>query len=238
MCEVCHVSFPLVDGVPDMLSPIALDNRKNIEAWREKLKRQEYWWHHERGQPQSADIEKSWRPSPNIMLKYFQLAEVNGNNGRVLDIGCGEGRRSRHFGEKEYYGIDPLILRCDYPFPFYRGIGEALPFADSVFDVVISVEALDHVVDPEVCLGEACRVLREGGSLFIFVGLPRKQLQSATIQARDTTFNTTETDVHLHEFTAEKFKCVLEGWHFDKIEIDTEEGYLAVCSWNLHKAQE
>ena len=232
-CEMCRTSFPLTHGIPDMLSPMKLHTHEKSGAWQHMLERHESWWRYERGHTRAGGEAKAWRPSADMMSKYFQLAEINGGDGRVLDIGCGEGLRSRHFGNKEYYGVDPLTLKREYTFPFLRGIGESLPFADDLFDVVISVESLDHVINPEACLKEACRVLRFGGGLFVFVGLTRCQLTGEMIQARDATYDTTEADVHLHEFKPEDFERVLKE-HFNKMVIDLEEGYLAIWCWDLH----
>lgn len=42
-------------------------------------------------------------------------------------------------------------------------VGENLPFRDQSFDVVISLEVLEHVEDPAAVLREVCRILRIGG---------------------------------------------------------------------------
>lgn len=45
----------------------------------------------------------------------------------------------------------------------HPAFGEALPFADGTFDIVYSVDVLEHVGDIEKCLTEAIRVAKPGG---------------------------------------------------------------------------
>jgi SAM-dependent methyltransferase len=63
-------------------------------------------------------------------------------------------------------------------FPLVLGIAEALPFADEVFDVVISEYGAAIWSDPYVWIPEAARVLKAGGQL-IFLGTSVIQALSA-----------------------------------------------------------
>ena len=45
--------------------------------------------------------------------------------------------------------------------------GLRLPFRDEVADVVVAGEVLEHVPDPTELVGEACRVLKPGGTLVL-----------------------------------------------------------------------
>ena len=47
--------------------------------------------------------------------------------------------------------------------------GEALPFTDENFNLVLSHEVLEHVADDRRCLEEIVRVLKPGGRLVLFV---------------------------------------------------------------------
>jgi hypothetical protein len=48
---------------------------------------------------------------------------------------------------------------------FTAAFGESLPYADEVFDAIISVDVFEHVRDVAACLRECRRVLRPGGHL-------------------------------------------------------------------------
>jgi ubiquinone/menaquinone biosynthesis C-methylase UbiE len=51
---------------------------------------------------------------------------------------------------------------------FAAGDAERLPFADGSFDVVIANDSLEHFGNPEGALRELARVLKPGGSIFLF----------------------------------------------------------------------
>jgi SAM-dependent methyltransferase len=48
-----------------------------------------------------------------------------------------------------------------------QGIGERLPLADASVDLVLSMQVLEHVQEPERVLREIDRVLRPGGVLYL-----------------------------------------------------------------------
>jgi ubiquinone/menaquinone biosynthesis C-methylase UbiE len=90
---------------------------------------------------------------------------------RLLDVGCGTGfhlarLRARGF---EVAGIDGSGAMLDRARAANPGVdlrlGDvgALPFPDARFDVVLCVEVLRYLADPEPCLKEMARVLRPGG---------------------------------------------------------------------------
>lgn len=84
--------------------------------------------------------------------------------GKVLDLGCGVGHSFQLLAPRETVGVD---LDADALAGQDRETVVAdmrsLPFGDSSFAGVLSVQSLEHVPDPERALAEAQRVLQPGG---------------------------------------------------------------------------
>jgi len=104
-----------------------------------------------------------------IMRRHVELEDKS-----ILDIGCGVGafvRRLREFSPR-VAGIDvdrERVTEGGKALPdLALAVGERLPFADAVFDVVLLHEVLEHVTDDQATLREANRVLRPGGCVVIF----------------------------------------------------------------------
>jgi len=94
----------------------------------------------------------------------------------VLDVGVGEGMFWRGYGFRGHHNLrDPLIVEpwklpwdckiilCDYdvynhPLPTVQCDAHNLPFQDKSFEMVISTEVLEHVVDPKKFANEIKRV--------------------------------------------------------------------------------
>lgn len=89
--------------------------------------------------------------------------------GRVLDVGCGEGRLASLCDDRvDWTGIDDSAaqLKANPYRPVIRGDMRALPFADGAFDAVVHLWCLYHLDDPSTAIVEAHRVLRAGGHYF------------------------------------------------------------------------
>jgi SAM-dependent methyltransferase len=93
----------------------------------------------------------------------------------LLDLGCGDGAFCVFAAERgaTVHGLDAepdaIALALDrVPAGEFRlGLMEHLPWPDNSFDVVLSFNALQYALDPELALIEACRVLRPGGRIAI-----------------------------------------------------------------------
>ena len=107
---------------------------------------------------------------------------------KVIDIGCGPRGSLEWLGDSKLrVGIDPLM-------PDYLQLGvtghktsyvacnaEQLPFANASFDIVTSINSLDHVDDLNLTLNEIARILTSGGHFIFLVEVHHKATLSEPI---------------------------------------------------------
>lgn len=97
-------------------------------------------------------------------------------NARVLEAGAGVGMyasqiRRRYSPHVECFDIEferVLEAKADTPHALVAA-AEFVPYADDIFDTIISHEVLEHVVDDRQAMHEMVRVLKPGGRLVVFV---------------------------------------------------------------------
>lgn len=100
----------------------------------------------------------------------------------VLDMGCGASGKSLYYlslGAERVVGVDIVARYKEEAEAFARELGFAdrfsfllgdalnLPLAEGTFDAVIMNDFMEHIHDPEGALGEALRVLKPGGRVYI-----------------------------------------------------------------------
>ncbi|MBK8125693.1 MAG: methyltransferase domain-containing protein [Elusimicrobia bacterium] len=125
--------------------------------------------------------EVSYREDPEHNLgvgaraDHLAFADFCGFHGNVLDVGVGPQKEPTHLQRARdksafFVGIDPLAGEQPRNFAFVRGLAEHLPFRDGVFDQVLFVTSLDHMLDPVGALREARRVTKPEGRVFLWMG--------------------------------------------------------------------
>jgi UDP-N-acetylmuramyl pentapeptide phosphotransferase/UDP-N-acetylglucosamine-1-phosphate transferase/ubiquinone/menaquinone biosynthesis C-methylase UbiE len=110
-------------------------------------------------------FEKNWLI--HRLMRQTMVDAAKYVDGRLLDVGCGDRPYQIIFRDRisSYTGLEQGRNR-------YKNVdvwGDALrlPFADGVFDTVLSNQVLEHVPEPQMAITEAARVLNAGGHLIL-----------------------------------------------------------------------
>jgi SAM-dependent methyltransferase len=111
------------------------------------------------------------RHEDDVLPLFHEL--LPGGPGRILDVGCGEGRLTRDLKRRghDVVGVDVApqlveLAQARDPRGDYRiAAAERLPFSDATFDVVVAFNVLMNVDEPARAVAESARVLADGGRL-------------------------------------------------------------------------
>jgi ubiquinone/menaquinone biosynthesis C-methylase UbiE len=126
----------------------------------------------------------AYRPIHDVVLRILRDRRARA----VLDVGCGTGQLISRVAETLPNGA---TIGCDFSQGmlseaarrsgrphWVRGDAAMLPFADGVFDAVVSTEAFHWFPDQDAALAEFHRVLKPRGCLLLAVVNPSTSLLS------------------------------------------------------------
>jgi len=94
-------------------------------------------------------------------------------NGRLLDIGCGDGENLLRFNDLPLrrMGLEISLPRLKkahaQALDVLQGSGIRLPFPDKGFEMIYVAHVLHHIEDYQTVLAEIRRCLADGGVLFL-----------------------------------------------------------------------
>ncbi len=112
----------------------------------------------------------------NVELISPKIVPFIGTNKIILDAGCGKGNHSLQMKEMNntVYGME--ISKFGVEKTRAAGISceqvdfnvDKFPFEDNFFDIVLSYDIVEHIINGENYFNECYRVLKKNGSLLIF----------------------------------------------------------------------
>jgi glycosyltransferase involved in cell wall biosynthesis/2-polyprenyl-3-methyl-5-hydroxy-6-metoxy-1,4-benzoquinol methylase len=153
-------------------------------------------------------VEQTFGASPRL-LGLLERISVPGDD--VLEVGCGTGYLSLELARRgrDVTGIDVSAVAVDIarrhaagtPARFEVASAVELPFPDSSFDVVFSVEVMEHLhpSDARAHLSEAARVLRRGGRYWVLT--PNRVVAYSAAERFGVEGTSAGGDIHLKEWT-------------------------------------
>jgi SAM-dependent methyltransferase len=122
-------------------------------------------------------LERRERDRPDLVAGELRRRVLVGLRGRVLEVGCGDGRSFEHYPTSvtRLVAVEPdanaravaveRAYATDVPIDVVEGTAEALPAKSGTFAAVVSMGVLCTVSDPIAALVEVRRVLEPSGEL-------------------------------------------------------------------------
>jgi len=122
-------------------------------------------------------LERREQRRPDQEARTLRRRVLAGLNGRVLEVGSGDGRSFEHYppGVEQLLAVEPDATArataaerargAAIPIEIVGGTAETLPAEDGTFDAAVLMGILCSVRDPAAALRELRRVLRPGGEL-------------------------------------------------------------------------
>lgn len=155
-----------------------------------------------RGGPQNSDYQDIWFQR-HVHRARKLLSDIH---GLVLDIGCDRPSISRKLfpSTATFLGIEPS-LGANREFSLC-GMAEHLPLLNETCDAVSFMTSLDHILDYNLAVDEARRVLKPGGRFYLasLVWTDRASLIGDT--------------VHFHHFRDFELQGALRGLEIESVE--------------------
>ncbi|WP_176233857.1 class I SAM-dependent methyltransferase [Candidatus Hakubella thermalkaliphila] len=143
---------------------------------------------------------------------------------RVLDAGAGECILQKNLAHADYISMDSTVgdLSANYSKLDIIGDLTCMPIRDGLFDAVVSLNVLEHVISPEKAIKEFNRILKIGGKLFLMVPQASGQHQKPYDYWRFTSFG---------------LRHLLETSGFHIISLEPRGGYFLLMGDQLKALQ-
>jgi len=173
--------------------------------------------------PHPDDYSTTDNPIEVPMQKqsYFTaLNEYIRDGDKVLDVGCGVGYGMTILSIKaaEVYGVDVDEKAIEYIRSYLLGRnprlkqvkvynGKKLPFADNSFDVITTIEVIEHVLDYDAYIDELLRVAKR----VVFIATPNRRPEFTNADGTPLNY------WHYREWSRAELNKILKK-HHDKVE--------------------
>lgn len=156
----------------------------------------------------------------NFLKDVKRLIDPLGINN-ILDVGCGEGFVINFLGKKCVTGFDVSkdvldIAKMRNPtFDFCRGDIYNLPVSESSFGIVMVLEVLEHLKEPEKALNEIKRISKK----YCIFSVPNEPYFKIMNMLRCKNISRFGNDIeHVQNWGADEFVTLLKK-HFEVVNV-------------------
>jgi SAM-dependent methyltransferase len=180
LCPQCSVEFSVHDKIPFFITDPPAPDKPDVRQVYDEI-----YTNHQ-------DVWVDQGRSEAFVAFFCELARSL-SQGRVLEIGCGEGSLLAGLTAAERFGIDPSINalrrardRSNAECAVARS--EQLPFPPTFFDLVVTVGVMEHFEDPDAANREIYRVLTESGHYIALIQTDLTMPQRLLLKLRQYIF--------------------------------------------------
>jgi len=122
--------------------------------------------------------EHWWYKARRKIIYYWAITRSKEPiESKILDIGCGTGFNLKNLSKNGYsntIGLDISLLALNFANkkgvnPLVAGNSNHLPFTDSIFDLLLALDMLEHVENDNLTLEEIFRITKTDGKVVFFV---------------------------------------------------------------------
>lgn len=152
-------------------------------------------------------------------VKY--IATIVKPGARILDFGAGDGEFAWELQQLgytvigvEYSKVAIAAAKSCYGFKFYRSLKELNVAQEDNFDMVIGIEVIEHLPNPNEILDLLSLILQPGGILYLTT--PNRSCLKARF--KKCRWSEASKLVHLVLFNYKSLKIMLENSGFNKVQ--------------------
>lgn len=158
----------------------------------------------------------------------------------VLDIGCGDGKIIKMFGDSGSFtvGLDKSLEVLKKAkskliasnIDLCHGIAEKLPFRPLSFDKILMLELLEHVPNPRACIKEADNCAKDNAIVLISVPWKEK-LRAHTVHMHGEDDEPIHRWRHIHSFNEANLISLMPDYYRLLTKKHLPNAYIHVFTW-------
>ncbi len=229
VCSNCNSEYPVSENVPVLL-PAKENTVLGKSEIHEKLGTEfNYIDHYQKDAFESDYFEERDAGTEHGDKRVWQYiaSEIQGNEGLILDVGCGKAWVAGLFCPKgfEVISMDISLRNTSkaltiYPFKNHHAVVAdvfSLPFTHNTFDYIIASEIIEHVQDPKTFIEKLFYTLNPGGKLIVTTPYKEKLRYSLCIHCNKPT----PMHAHIHSFDEKILTSLYSGSGLKSVHFKT-----------------